>query len=116
MLCGLGFVAIAEATKLAQDAGVEAEKIPAALKGGRADSALLQEYMPRYASRDYTPTGRIDNMVKDLDAVQSLARSTGTAMPLTALCAEIHRYLTSAGYGAEDQAVLMEYWRERTPS
>jgi 2-hydroxy-3-oxopropionate reductase len=115
VLCGLGFVAIAEATRLAQDAGVDAAKIPAALQGGRADSALLQEYMPRYASRDYTPTGRIDNMVKDLDAVQSLARSTGTAMPLTALCAEIHRYLTTAGYGAEDQAMLMEYWRKRTP-
>ncbi len=113
VLCGLGFVAIAEATKLAEDAGVAAEKIPAALAGGRADSALLQEYLPRYANRDYTPTGRIDNMVKDLDAVQALARTTGTAMPMTALCAELHRFMTSAGYGAEDQAMLMEYWFAR---
>ncbi len=113
VLCGLGFVAIAEATKLAQDAGVDAAKIPAALKGGRADSALLQEYMPRYANKDYVPTGRIDNMVKDLDAAQALARSTGTAMPLTALCAELHRYMTTAGYGAEDQAMMMEYWQTR---
>lgn len=113
VLCGLGFVAIAEATKLAQDAGVDAAKIPSALKGGRADSALLQEYMPRYAHRDYTPTGRIDNMVKDLDTAQALARNTGTAMPLTALCAELHRFMTAAGYGAEDQAMLMEYWAPR---
>lgn len=41
VLCGLGFLAVAEATRLAQDAGVDAEKIPVALKGGRADSALL---------------------------------------------------------------------------
>ena len=41
---------------------------------------------------DYSPTGRIDNMVKDLNGVQDLARSTGTAMPLTAACAEIHRF------------------------
>lgn len=113
VLCGLGFVAIAEATKLAQDAGVDAAKIPQALKGGRADSALLQEYMPRYANRDYTPTGRIDNMVKDLDAAQALARARGTAMPLTALCAELHRFMTAAGYGAEDQAMMMEYWASR---
>lgn len=113
VLCGLGFVAIAEATKLAQDAGVDAAKIPAALKGGRADSALLQEYMPRYANKNYEPTGRIDNMVKDLDAAQALARTTGTAMPLTALCAELHRFMTTAGYGAEDQAMMMEYWQTR---
>ena len=113
VLCGLGFVAIAEATKLAQDAGVDAAKIPGALKGGRADSALLQEYMPRYANKDYAPTGRIDNMVKDLDSAQALARSTGTAMPLSALCAELHRFMATAGYGAEDQAMMMEYWRAR---
>ena len=113
VLCGLGFVAIAEATKLAQDAGVDASRIPEALKGGRADSALLQEYMPRYANRDYAPTGRIDNMVKDLDAAQTLARTTGTAMPLTALCAELHRFMTAAGYGGEDQAMMMEYWSSR---
>ena len=113
VLCGLGFVAIAEATKLALDAGVDAAKIPGALKGGRADSALLQEYMPRYANKDYAPTGRIDNMVKDLDSAQALARSTGTAMPLSALCAELHRFMATAGYGAEDQAMMMEYWRAR---
>lgn len=110
VLCGLGFMAVAEATRLAQDAGVAAEKIPVALKGGRADSALLQEYMPRFASRDYRRTGRIDNMVKDLNGAQDLARLTNTSMPLTAACAEIHRMLTAAGLGGEDQAALMEYF------
>ena len=111
VLCGLGFLAVAEATQLALDAGVDAEKIPQALKGGRADSALLQEYLPRFASKDYRRTGRIDNMVKDLNAVNDLARRTGTSMPMTALCAEIHRMLTAAGLGGEDQAAVMEYFK-----
>ena len=110
VLCGLGFLAVAEATKLAEDAGVDAAKIPHALKGGRADSALLQEYMPRFATRDYRRTGRIDNMVKDLNGAQDLARLTNTSMPLTAICAEIHRMLTASGLGGEDQAALMEYF------
>ena len=110
VLCGLNFMAVAEATQLALDAGVDAAKIPQALKGGRADSAILQEYMPRFATKDYRRTGRIDNMVKDLNATQDLARRTNTSMPLTALCAEIHRMLTSAGLGGEDQAALMEYF------
>lgn len=110
VLCGLGFLAVAEATQLALDAGVDAEKIPQALKGGRADSALLQEYLPRFATKDYRRTGRIDNMVKDLNMVNDLARQTGTSMPMTALCGEIHRMLTAAGLGGEDQAAVMEFF------
>ena len=110
VLCGLNFLAVAEATKLAIDAGVDAAKIPTALKGGRADSAILQEYMPRYVDKDYRRTGRIDNMVKDLNGAQDLARRTHTPMPMTAVCAEVHRLLTAAGLGGEDQAALMEYF------
>lgn len=122
VLCGLGFLAVAEATQLALDAGVDAAKIPQALKGGRADSALLQEYLPRFASKDYRPTGRIDNMVKDLNAVNDLARKTGTSMPMTALCAEIHRMLTAdvlasdgianalAGLDERSRRIVEERW------
>jgi 2-hydroxy-3-oxopropionate reductase len=111
VLCGLGFLAVAEATALAEAAGVDAAMIPKALAGGRADSAILQEYMPRMAARDYRRTGRIDNMVKDLNGAADLARATGTAMPLTAICAEVHRMLTAAGLGGEDQAALMEFFK-----
>lgn len=110
VLCGLGFLAVAEATALAEAAGVDAKRIPEVLRGGRADSALLQEYMPRFTGRDYRRTGRIDNMVKDLNGALDLARLGNTSMPLTALCAEIHRMLTAAGLGGEDQAALMEYF------
>ena len=110
VLAGLGFLAVAEATKLAEDAGVDATRIPVALRGGRADSALLQEYLPRFAARDFTPTGRIDNMVKDLNSAQDLARQTHTPMPLTAVCAEIHRQLTRIDLGGEDEAALMAFF------
>ena len=111
VLCGLNFLAVAEATALAEAADVDVARIPKALQGGRADSAILQEYMPRFATRDYRRTGRIDNMVKDLNAAQDLARLTHTAMPLTAVCAEVHRMLTAAGLGGEDQAALMEFFK-----
>lgn len=111
ILCGIQFLGVAEATALAEDAGVDAAKIPEALRGGRADSAILQEYMPRFVARDYRRTGRIDNMVKDLNGAQDLARATNTAMPLTAVTAEVHRMLTAAGLGGEDQAALMEFFR-----
>lgn len=110
VLCGLNFLAVAEATALAEAAGIAVDRIPAALRGGRADSAILQEYMPRFATRDYRRTGRIDNMVKDLDGALAIARATTTPMPLTSACADLHRMLTRAGLGGEDQAALMEYF------
>jgi 2-hydroxy-3-oxopropionate reductase len=61
-------------------------------------------------ARDYRRTGRIDNMVKDLNMAADLSRQTGTSMPMTALCAEIHRMLTAAGLGGEDQAAVMEFF------
>lgn len=110
VLCALNFVAVAEATQLALDAGVDATRIPEAIAGGRADSAILQEFMAKFARKDYTLTGNINNMVKDLNSVQDLARATGTSMPLTAICAEIHRVLVSAGLGEADTAILMKYF------
>lgn len=110
VLCALNFVAVAEATQLALDAGVDASAIPKAIAGGRADSAILQEFMAKMARKDYTPTGSIDNMVKDLNGVQDLARITGTSMPLTAVCAEMHRLLMAAGHGSADNAALMKYF------
>ncbi|MEP0519592.1 MAG: NAD(P)-dependent oxidoreductase [Hyphomicrobiales bacterium] len=110
VLCALNFVAVAEATQLALDAGVDATAIPKAIAGGRADSAILQEFMAKMARKDYTPTGSISNMVKDLNGVQDLARITGTSMPLTAVCAEIHRVMMAAGLGNADNAALMKYF------
>jgi len=102
---------VADATQLALDAGVDAEKIPRVLKVGRTDSALLQAHLPRFATKDYRRTGRIDNMVKDLNAVNDLARQAGPSMPMTALCVEVHRRLTAAGLGGEDQAAVMEFFQ-----
>ena len=108
VLCACNFLSVAEATRLALDGGVEAHRIPAALAGGRADSRILQEFMPKMAAFDYSPTGRIDNMLKDLEAVQRYAMALRTPMPLTGLVTELHRIMVAAGIGAEDSAAYMK--------
>ena len=108
VLCAVSFQAIAEATQLALNGGVEVERIPAALAGGRADSRLLQEFMAKMGRHDYSPTGRLDNMLKDLEAVQAFAAQTRTAMPVTSLTTEIHRLFVAAGNGTDDNAALMK--------
>ena len=61
VLCALGFQAVAEAVRLAEaGGGVDASRIPEALAGGRADSAILREFGPQDGrARDFSLTGRI---------------------------------------------------------
>lgn len=107
LFCAIAFQAVAEAVKLAEAGGVDPKKIPQALAGGRADSRILQEFMAKFAARDFTPTGRLDNMLKDLDSVQAFALKTRTPMPLTSAVTEIHRLLIAMGLGPADSAEAM---------
>lgn len=107
LFCAVAFQAVAEAVKLAEAGGVDAARIPAALKGGRADNAIMQEFMGKFAARDYTPTGRIDNMLKDLDSLQAFAQKTQTPLPMTGQVVEIHRLLCAMGLGPKDSVEMM---------
>jgi 2-hydroxy-3-oxopropionate reductase len=107
LFCGVLFQAVAEAVKLAEAGGVDASLIPAALAGGRADNRIMQEFMAKFAARDFSPTGRIDNMLKDLDSLQTFALKTKTPMPMTAQVVEINRLLCAAGLGPKDSAESM---------
>ena len=104
ILCANTFLAVAEAVRFAEAHGVDATRIPAALAGGRADSRIMQEYMAKMARRDFSPTGRIDNMLKDLETVQAAALGKRVAMPVTSLIADLHRMLVAGGLGAADSA------------
>jgi 2-hydroxy-3-oxopropionate reductase len=107
LLCAIGFQAVAEAVRLAEAGGVDASKLHAALAGGRADSQILREFGPKMAARDFTPTGRIDNMLKDLEAVQAFAQAERLPLPLAGAVSELHRAFVAAGLGAEDTAAMM---------
>ena len=108
VLCAGNFLVVAEAVRFAEANGIDATRIPAALAGGRADSAILQEFMDKMAARDYSPTGRIDNMLKDLETVQASAFAARTPMPLTSLITDFHRMFVAAGLGAADSAEYMK--------
>lgn len=116
LLCAIGFQALAEAVRLAEAGGVDAAKLAQALAGGRADSQILREFGPKMAARDLTPTGRIDNMLKDLEAVQAFAQSERLPLPLTGLVSDLHRGFVAAGIGAEDTVAMMKQFNGFRPA
>jgi 3-hydroxyisobutyrate dehydrogenase len=100
-------VMLGEACGLAMRLGVDAEAIPAALAGGRADSVALQAYWSRLAGKDYTPHGTIKSILKDIDLVQAAARKVGAALPLTSQVREYNQILSNSGHAAEDLTAIM---------
>ncbi|WP_323016249.1 NAD(P)-dependent oxidoreductase [Castellaniella sp.] len=103
--------AIAEAVALAQDAGVDAERLPQALAGGWADSTLLQMFVPRMTQAAAPPPqASLGTMLKDLDTVADLARRQGTPVPVAAAVGQTYRLAERRGLGAADTSQLIRLY------
>ncbi len=105
VIAGCTMAVLAEATRLASNAGIDASRLPVALAGGFADSIPLQLFVPRMAQGIHSPPlGHIASMLKDLDTVVEVAHDTSTPVPMAALAAQLFR-LAKAARGANADAL-----------
>jgi len=105
VIVGCAMAVLAEATRLAVNAGIDARRLPEALAGGFADSIPLQLFVPRMAQDIHSPPlGHIATMLKDLDTVIDVARDTSSPVPMAALAAQLFRLAKSAR-GADADAL-----------
>ena len=105
VIVGCAMAVLAEATRLAVNAGIDARRLPEALAGGFADSIPLQLFVPRMAQGIHSPPlGHIATMLKDLDTVIDVARDTSSPVPMAALAAQLFRLAKSAR-GADADAL-----------
>ena len=114
VIVGCTMAVLAEATRLATNAGVDASRLPEALAGGFADSKPLQLFVPRMVDAQHNPPlGHVYTMLKDLDSVCDLARSCTSPVPFTAMAAEQFRLLTVRG---GEEADALEIYKLSAPS
>jgi 3-hydroxyisobutyrate dehydrogenase len=105
VIVGCAMAVLAEATRLAVNAGIDANRLPEALAGGFADSIPLQLFVPRMVQGIHSPPlGHIATMLKDLDTVVDVARNTSSPVPMSALSAQLFR-LAKAARGADADAL-----------
>ena len=105
VIVGCAMAVLAEATRLAVNAGIDARLLPEALAGGFADSIPLQLFVPRMVQGIHSPPlGHIATMLKDLDTVVDVARGTSSPVPMSALAAQLFRLAKSAR-GADADAL-----------
>ena len=103
---------LAEAVRLAEAAGVDATRLPEALKGGFADSGPLQIFGARMAKRQFEPRLAAAALLKkDLENAAALAREHGVALPMVSAAAELYRLLDAQGRIQQDPSVLIELLR-----
>ncbi|MBL0370410.1 NAD(P)-dependent oxidoreductase [Rhizobium sp. KVB221] len=76
---------VAEAMLLMKAAGADMNKFRDALKGGFADSVILQQHGKRMADENFVPGGRSALQLKDLNNLIEAATDLGLSLPLSEL-------------------------------
>jgi 3-hydroxyisobutyrate dehydrogenase len=105
VIVGCAMAVLAEATRLAVNAGIDAGRLPEALAGGFADSIPLQLFVPRMVQGIHSPPlGHVATMLKDLDTIADVARATSTPVPMASLAGQLFR-LAKAARGADADAL-----------
>jgi len=108
VIVGLNIGAVAEALALAVRAGVDPAKVRDALKGGFADSRILENHGARMIEGDFAPGGKCTTQRKDMDQAMELASSLGLDMPATSLSRDLYDKLIADGGGELDHAALIK--------
>lgn len=104
-IVGTNYVLMGEVLAMAEAAGIDAGRLAGCLKGGMADSTVLQRIFTQMQARDFDPPRSYARQLnKDLHSVEKVAQGLGLQLPvLEAGIAQYDRY-TSAGNEMEDGA------------
>ena len=106
------YLGVAEGIVLAIKAGLDVEQVVAALSGGAAQSWVLSNRSGRMLDNDYPLGFKVALHRKDLGIALQLARETGTALPISALCEQIEAGLIGKGHGDDDVSAVARAIRE----
>ena len=98
---------IAEALLLAQAGGADPAAVRTALRGGFAESRLLEVHGERMLERNFLPGGQVKSQSKDLDNVLLAAADAGLALPLAEQITQHYHSLLDVVPHADQSAILL---------
>lgn len=93
--------AVAEAMLLVQQGGADPAAVRAALKGGFADSTILQQHGARMTDGNFEPGGLTKFQIKDLNNTLDEAAGLGLTLPATESVRDRFQHFSDAMGGAE---------------
>lgn len=97
---------------LAARGGADPAKVREALRGGFAESRVLELHAQRMIERDFATRGRCVTHLKDLDNALDAAERLGLdSVPYAALTADLYRGLIESRGDPDHSALLLELER-----
>lgn len=112
IIVALNIAAMSEALVLATKAGVDAEKVYQAIRGGLAGSAVLDAKVPLALKGNFKPGFRIELHIKDLANALDTAHEVGVPLPLTSSVMEIMQALKVDGKAGDDHGGLIQFYEK----
>lgn len=103
---------VSEAFVLASKAGADPAKVYEAIRGGLAQSAVMDAKVPMILERNFKPGGPIRINHKDIKNVINTAHSIDVPIPYTAQLYEILQTLKIHGHMEDDHCGIVQYFEK----
>ncbi len=107
--------AVAEAMILVQAGGASREAFRNAIRGGFAESRILELHGARMVERNFEPGGSSNNQLKDLKTVMALAKELSLQLPLTQTVTGEFSDFVFEGGGEKDHSGLLLHFENINP-
>ena len=92
---------------LAQAGGADPQAVQNALRGGFAESRVLEVHGQRMLDRNFIPGGQVKSQVKDMENILLAAQNVGLHLPISEMVTEIFRSLMPEFAYADQAAGLL---------
>ena len=112
MIVGIHLCAMGEAFAFAKKAGLDPKTLFAAIRGGAAQSAVLDAKAPKLLARDFSASARIAVHLKDINNAMEAAARLGVELPLSGIVKEQMDWMDAHGMIDEDQCALAKYYED----
>jgi 2-hydroxy-3-oxopropionate reductase len=106
VIVGLTIEAVAEGLTLAEKSGVDPRLVQQALRGGFADSKILQLHGTRMINRSYVPGAKATIQLKDLRLAQELAETANVRLPHVVSLIRVYEKLIAQKHGELDHSAI----------
>jgi 3-hydroxyisobutyrate dehydrogenase-like beta-hydroxyacid dehydrogenase len=113
MIVGISIGAVAEALLMAQRGGADMAKVRQALRGGFAESRVMEVHGQRMVDGDFAKRGSLAIQLKDLRNAMHTAQSLGFDAPITAHLTDLFADAASHGFADLDQSGLFKELERR---
>ena len=110
VIVNLTIAAVSEAFVLAQKAGVDAESVYEAIRGGLAGSTVLDAKLPMIMDRNFAPGGKISINLKDIKNVMATAHDIDVPMPFSGQLLEVMQSLKVQNGLNDDHCGIVKYF------